>query len=301
MLAKMTNQSPKFYGLTYVMLIPIFGIIYFILPSTSFGGALSNSMDSFLTCLYYSTVTITTLGYGDISAKSEIAQMLVIFETVLGVITIGLFLNSLSTQRSKELSDKEKEKEMLAKFKQECEKLFRHNKIIEQDIQFYLSYTYEITTPISIRLNSKLNRDFTFNDMKDLFKPSMRMTDNFHEPAVQHYFTHQKNLELSIKELILDVNFSYWRDLETECIEFLKNCKTYDFSSSILSLPNMKLGEEKSSDYASKMIENHTGEVKFLNSNLINQFVALYTLIKLNLKFLDTFQKSIKEINNNYV
>ncbi len=57
-------------------------------------------MGNFITCLYYSTVTITTLGYGDISPISPIAQFLVILETVLGVITIGLFLNALSLKKS---------------------------------------------------------------------------------------------------------------------------------------------------------------------------------------------------------
>lgn len=294
----MTNKTPIFYGLTYVALIPIFAFIYLLLPSESFKSVLS--MDSYLTCLYYSTVTITTLGYGDITPISVIAQVLIILETVLGVTTIGLFLNSLSLQKSKEISAREKEKAKNEKFKQECEKLFRHNIIIEQNIQFYLIYTNEITTPIGKRNNSDLNPDFVFNDMKDLFKQSMRMTDNFKEPAIKHYYYHQKNLESSIEKLIQDINFSYWKDLEKECVSFLNNCKIYDFSSSILELPNIKLGEEKGSDFATKMIEQHTGEVKFLNSNMINQFVALYKSIKLNLKFLDAYQKKINEIKNNY-
>src|SRR5690606_19616210 len=126
--------------------------------------------------------------------------ILVIVETVIGIITIGLFLNALSIKRSKEITEEEKEKERKEEFKRECERLLRHNKIIEQNIQYYLLYTYEITTPISKRENPELNPDFLFHDMKDLFKQSMRMTDNFQEPAVSHYFTHQKNLELSIKE-----------------------------------------------------------------------------------------------------
>lgn len=295
----LTSQNPKFYGWTYVSLIPIFAIIYFFLPSSSFEGNLASSMDSFVTCLYYSTVTITTLGYGDISAKSEVVQFLVIIETVLGVITIGLFLNSLSIQKSKEISKQEKEKENAEKYKQECEKLLRHNKIIEQNIDFYHLYTSEITNPIAGEKKRELNPEFTFNDMKDLYKQSMRLTDNFQEPAVKHYFTHQKNLELSIKELVLDINFSYWQDLEEECMTFLRNSKTYDFSSSILSLPNMMLGVKKGSDEASKMIESHTGVVEFKNSNMINQFVALYILIKSNLKFIDIYKEKINQIKGN--
>lgn len=184
----MKNKSPRFYGLVYAVLIPTFAFIYLFLPTSSFTGALADSMDSFLTCLYYSTVTITTLGYGDISAQSELAQLLVILETILGVVTVGLFLNSLSLQQSSEITNIEKEKEKQEKYKLECEKLFRHNKLIEQNMQYYLSYAKDVATPIRNRdgSDSALSPGFPFSDMKDLFQPSMRMTDSFFDPVIKY-------------------------------------------------------------------------------------------------------------------
>jgi hypothetical protein len=41
--------------------------------------------------LYFSTVTITTLGYGDILPNSTLVRVLVMFETVFGVFIIGMF------------------------------------------------------------------------------------------------------------------------------------------------------------------------------------------------------------------
>jgi hypothetical protein len=46
--------------------------------------------------LYLSAATITTLGYGDIVPLSPITRALVASEAVLGVVLIGLFLNSLA-------------------------------------------------------------------------------------------------------------------------------------------------------------------------------------------------------------
>lgn len=43
--------------------------------------------------LYLSAVTITTLGFGDITPVSTTARLLVGFQAVLGVVLIGLFLN----------------------------------------------------------------------------------------------------------------------------------------------------------------------------------------------------------------
>ena len=45
--------------------------------------------------LYFSSVTITTLGYGDILPNSTIVRVLVMFETVFGVVVIGMFASCL--------------------------------------------------------------------------------------------------------------------------------------------------------------------------------------------------------------
>ncbi|TRX07675.1 potassium channel family protein [Flavobacterium gawalongense] len=300
----MTNKKPKFYALTYVTLIPIFATIYLILPKSNFGGTLATSMDSFMTCLYYSTVTITTLGYGDISALTNTAQLLVIFETILGVITIGLFLNSLSIKHSIEINRSEKEKELKEKFKSECDKIIRHNKIIEQNIKFYLTYVKEITTPFITDDNgddndATINYNFSINDMKDMFLPSSLMTDNFSDPVIKYFYKHQNILEQSIKKLLLDINFSYWSELEQKSIEFLNNSKTYDFSESILAIPSYNIGEEKASVFFSKSLEDFNGDLEFKKGNFYNQFIALHNLIKLNCEFITFYQTKISEIKNN--
>jgi voltage-gated potassium channel Kch len=61
---------------------------------------LSNNIDSkyrvnFLDYLYFSSVTITTLGYGDILPNSTKVRFLVMVESFLGVIIVGAFISSL--------------------------------------------------------------------------------------------------------------------------------------------------------------------------------------------------------------
>lgn len=45
--------------------------------------------------MYFSAVTITTLGYGDILPNSTLVRVLVMFETVFGVVIIGMFASCL--------------------------------------------------------------------------------------------------------------------------------------------------------------------------------------------------------------
>jgi hypothetical protein len=54
------------------------------------------SRDDFWNMFYLSTVTITTLGFGDIVPITKTSRLLVSSESILGIIIIGLFLNALS-------------------------------------------------------------------------------------------------------------------------------------------------------------------------------------------------------------
>jgi voltage-gated potassium channel Kch len=49
---------------------------------------------------YFSLVTLTTLGYGDISPASRIAEFFVTMEAVTGVFYMAIFVSSLINLRS---------------------------------------------------------------------------------------------------------------------------------------------------------------------------------------------------------
>jgi hypothetical protein len=160
-----------------------------------------------------------------------------------------------------------------------------------------LKYTIPVTTPISDRGSEEVNRDFLFNDMQDLFKTTLQFTDNQFKPAINYYFKNQAELQVSVKELICNVNVRYWPDLEELCLNFLRNCKTLDFSEHILNQPNIRIGEKKGSEFDEEMIKNHAGEVKYRQSNAITPYVALFYLIKGNLEFIDRYQAQISKIS----
>ncbi|MFT7008832.1 MAG: hypothetical protein ACJAXJ_003375 [Colwellia sp.] len=66
----------------------IFGTIFYLSPPSSFTGL----DDSFITSFYYSVVTFTTLGYGDISPLTSWGRIIVMIEVILGYITLGSFV-----------------------------------------------------------------------------------------------------------------------------------------------------------------------------------------------------------------
>lgn len=60
----------------------------------------SNLDGQFWRMLYLSAVTITTVGYGDISPLTTRARVLISVEAVIGIIVIGLFINAVFQQRT---------------------------------------------------------------------------------------------------------------------------------------------------------------------------------------------------------
>lgn len=52
-------------------------------------------------CYIFSSVTITTLGYGDIVPINDLARTLVAVQSVLGIVLIGLFINAIGNDTKK--------------------------------------------------------------------------------------------------------------------------------------------------------------------------------------------------------
>jgi hypothetical protein len=102
-----------FYGFGYLSLIPIFGIIYYSLPEGYI--SYSNGDIKFLNSFYFSIITVTTLGYGDILPIHDIAKVLVGLQSFLGVLFIGLFLHSLSLKHTRDLEILDEKKKMSAR------------------------------------------------------------------------------------------------------------------------------------------------------------------------------------------
>lgn len=86
-------HSPMTIGGIYLLLIPAFAVVYWFNPQFWIKPL------SVVQSAYFSVVTITTLGYGDIAPQTESARILAALEALLGILTIGFFLNSVARYR----------------------------------------------------------------------------------------------------------------------------------------------------------------------------------------------------------
>ncbi len=97
----------------YMLLGLVWAVIYMIImlfDPTAFSGIEVTSWQAgFSRMAYYSFVTLTTLGYGDILPKNHIAEFFAYMEAVIGVFYIAIIVSSLISLRLNTINNKKRD------------------------------------------------------------------------------------------------------------------------------------------------------------------------------------------------
>ena len=75
----------------------IFAFVFWVLGTSAFDVE-HLPKGSFLTMFYYSVVTFSTLGFGDVVPKTPFAAILVMVEVILGYIMLGMLISVLANK-----------------------------------------------------------------------------------------------------------------------------------------------------------------------------------------------------------
>ena len=161
----------------YMAVITVFAFIY----SYFFYESLCITEERVIEGLYFSIVTITTLGFGDITPqRSDDALLITIsLQVLIGIVTIGYFLDTLSrtiTEVKKKQVDEEEEKKALAiKIKALT--------LLKPHIEFCLGNLrkhYLVTSTKYHTINDKLENVFTDEYFNQLSKVDYFSTRSGH-------------------------------------------------------------------------------------------------------------------------
>lgn len=92
------GRSLSLWAVWSVIFALIFAAIFFFILEPSSFKVVGPPADSFLTMIYYSVVTFTTLGFGDITPVTTEAMLAVMVEVVLGYIMLGGLISILANK-----------------------------------------------------------------------------------------------------------------------------------------------------------------------------------------------------------
>ena len=132
-----SNVRPLVWMLLYLCLIPIFALIYHWLPDGQFRIPDMGGVD-YGSWLYYSIVTITTLGFGDYTPMGAGAQAVTAIEVGCGLAIMGFFLNAVGAMKSEIDVDAEIEKQRALHDAQEKDKLRQSIPLVLHNINLFI-------------------------------------------------------------------------------------------------------------------------------------------------------------------
>jgi hypothetical protein len=290
---RLGRRRPATYAVVYFLLIPIFGTIFAFAPGVSLDCG-ENSCGAFQ-ALYLSVVTITTLGYGDVTPSDSAAQAAAAIEALLGVITIGLFLNSLSYAISRDAQQAEAKAQKRIQILTAQSRLRSFDSIVQLYAARFKLYAYLLVTPMANRGNpsAAMAADFAFKDMKDLFEPTLLLADDFNHSTVWHFLNAQDDLQGAIREFMQGVDLSEMPALALVCHTFMKSCTELNWRGAILAWEAQPKTPGGGTKMLQKMIADTEGEPTMQPSNAINAFVTLYQMTKQNLRLLQQYDVEI--------
>lgn len=288
--------KPNFFGFLFFVTIVVFGELYFVNASSFVG------IGSFGEALYFSIVTITTLGFGDVVPSDGTGRLLVCLEAIIGVIIVGMFLNAISAEQAAKVHQEEVELENNRRYINMRGKLRQNYLLLSSLIEQYLVSAYFVTTPKNRRtlpdnvFSHKF--EFSFNDLADLYEPSQSFTHQFNTPAINIYFDIESQLYDELRKTISDIDLSYWPEIEEAVHVFLESCRNFPFKDSILN--NIKLVSASQPELAMKivlpkLIKDYQGSLNIDSGDLKFPYVEFYRLLQ---AVIPAAQVIAKQMNN---
>lgn len=283
-----SNIRPIVWICLYVLLVPIFAVVYWGLPDGQFRIP-DNAGTDFGSWLYYSIVTITTLGFGDYTPAHGWAQAVTAIEVMCGLLFLGFFLNAVGSMKSEIDVADEIERQRIRHESTEKAKLLRNAPSILHTLNTFLAYCYAVTTPLSERSKApgSYNPDCRFQDLASLFCPSGIPADNSGRPAVEGLIASASHTSLCLDSLQNRVDLSIWQKLLDNCFAFVADWQI--FSADGFFTVHHSSAYEKSqqtTDYEkeiSELIASYNGPLEVLETDRrLAPYYNLYRFIRLN-------------------
>ncbi len=255
---------------------------------------------SFIQSIYFSVITITTLGYGDFSPKNDTGMVLTSIESILGILIIGFFLNSLWHYYSSIIERKQNEQIDSNLTARNILKLKNYYSYLSSSIETYKMAFAELTTPLKNRGGAefRVNPEFIFSDLQDLFGMSLLLKNGFNTKVIDIYFEKQDQLVNDFKWLMASFDLSRHERLQKNIINFLTVSVQQDLRNSLTSYPKTQAGEKKLSDILVEFIKANAQcpDLDQHKSSVNTPGILLYQTLKFQINYIIIIEEEFNKI-----
>lgn len=278
---KMMNRKFRF-AWCFLGTIFVFAVVFCFLGEQHWNT--ERPVNDIWSALYFSVVSITTLGFGDMFPVSGFARAMVCAECILGLVFMGFFLNDISADQAKKVSEIERgksEQELRAK---EIGKYKIRFRAMRQKLDMFLKSAYLLTTPM-VKRNEDIpgdmrNHHFTFNDLCDFNQPNLLVSQDYTEKTIEVFLRSEKNLYEDLTEILKNTDADYLDGLHTLIGEITNDIDENDFSEAIRFQLRTKSGDGKSmASYVSDIIKTYKEGDEVLPTLVQYPYYCIYQML----------------------
>lgn len=224
----------------YFGAIVLFATVYFLLPKGQFRQPLS-----LLDAVYFSVITITTTGFGDITAHGNLAKLCVSLEATAGIAIIGLFLASLWRDFTLRVEASQAAQLLRTQRAISLASLLVYWRYIETTISRYRKVAASITTPLTLRTGvRRYDPAFCFSDLQDLMTAPSGAADSTRRSLLERYFEIEGRLEGDLKYLLQNDVIAEFTLVRGLLLNVLSLLRSFEVRESLLSMHDDRLREE---------------------------------------------------------
>ena len=277
-------EKSKFrFAWYFLAVIIVFAVVFSCLDVEHWNS--EYPVNDFWSALYFSVVSITTLGFGDMFPVSGLARVLVCLECVLGLVFMGLFLNDISAAQADKVSMIERRKSEEELRNKEVEKYKIRFRAMRRKLDMFLSSAYLLTTPMDKR-NDEMpddlrNHHFTFNDLHDFNQPNLLVNQNYMEKTIEVFLRSENKLYEDLTEILKNTDGDYLGGIHTLIEEITNDIDDNNFAEAILFQLRTNSSDGKSmADVASEIIKNYKEGDEVVPNVLHYPYYCIYQMLQ---------------------
>lgn len=294
-----SNVRPIIWIGLYILLVPIFAYIYWQIPTSQFRIP-DNAPTDYGSWLYYSIVTITTLGFGDYTPAHSIAQSVTAIEVMCGLVLLGFFLNAVGSLKSSIAVETELEKQQKIHKASETKKLNKLTPLIIHQLNQFLTQCTIATTPITTNDQSAdqpYNANFKLKDLAYIFSPRNNNILNSNTPAITSLLKSADRTSLMLDSLQNKVDLTLWPQLMEESFSFVAQWQLFSSTDSLLAQTHTSKKPTDLTKLAMELESIDTSDKTIKNPSL-TPIIELYHFIKNTASLSINIEKTLVAIDN---